>query len=240
MRKILMFLAILSNILLSGCVAASYDVPDTVKIGSEIYKTGFYGDLWPDDISFTDEEYEIEKKTFKHLDNTTFDCVHAYIGPRANGVVYCIDSQWEEASEYYANDENFTYYCGLNVRYSTKDHEYNEIENIDLEKFEALTQFGKTHGYKPFDVVQNKVGELKETTIDLNQEEISTFFNFFKESNDGSFCSFKGDLFFVCDENMYLLRTRNMSENVINAVEVPKETAFYFIEIFEKFDDADS
>lgn len=234
-RFLAVFLILLLFVSVSGCSVMSFIVPKSVKINSETYKTGFYGDLWPCNLSFKDEEYEIGGKTFRRLDFGEFDCFRAKIGSKSEGTVYCLDSQWEDAKAYYENEENFTYYCELNAKYSVRDHEYYPIEDMDSEKFDELMHIGRTFVYNPFDPVEKRAGELKQTIINADEHEISTIFRFYKESNDGYFCSYKGYYFFLCEGKMYLLRARYMKDNTYGAIEIDEEIAAPFIETAEKF-----
>lgn len=203
MRKLFtIFSALFLVIALTGCSALmDFLPPQSVKIGDKTYKTGFYGDLWPINLSYTGEDVEIRGKLFHHLECGQFDCYHASIGKKSNGTVYCLASQWDEAKAYYANEENFTYICELNAKYSFEDHEYYPIENMDRETFDKLMNCGSTFVSNPLDPVQKKAGELKQTVINEDEQEISTIFRFYKESNDGNFCTYRGYYFSYAKES---------------------------------------
>ena len=238
MRKLLTsFSASLLAISLAGCTAAmDLLVPQSVKIGSSTYKTGFYGDdLYPVNLSYTGEDVEINGKNFHHLDCGQFDCYHASIGMKSEGTVYCLASQWEEAKAYYSDEENYTYICELNAKYSFKEHEYYPIEDMDPEKFDELMGRGHTFVSNPFDPVQKKAGELKQTIIDIDEQEVSTIFRFYKESNDGNFHTYRGYYFFLCEGKLYLLRAYYMKDHTYSAIEIDEDIAAPFIEIVETF-----
>lgn len=258
MKKFIALLAALELLLLTGCqgpnleqllveVAEQVDsrvdldaflsgVPNRVKIEGEEYRTGFYGDLWPKNLSFTGEEYEVRGIIFRRLEGTTFDCVQARIGGKTGGTIYCLASQWEEAKAYYEDGENYTYYCGIGAIEATEDEKrLFQIEDIDLEKYEALMEHGGVFAYDPFDAVKNKASEFREVTIDTLEVDPRPYINFFKQSKDGNFGSYKAHYFFILDGTMYLARYHNMSEHFVSAVEVSEETASYFIELVEGF-----
>ncbi|MCI8537069.1 MAG: hypothetical protein HFF18_00175 [Oscillospiraceae bacterium] len=254
MKKLLALLMVLELLLLTGCssrdlelllVEAAYkvdaiidldeplfSVPRRVRIEGEVYRTGFYGDLWAKNLTFTGEEYEVRGTTFRRLDCGTFDCIQAGVGSKTGGMLYCLDSQWEEAKAYYEDPENYTYYCGINVKESREeDRQYFEVEDMDIEKYEALMGHGGAFAYDPFDPVKNRASEFKEVIIDAGPW---PYINFFKISKDGILESFKAYYFFILDGTMYQARYHNLSEDSVSAVEVPEETAAYFIELVER------
>lgn len=235
MRKLLIIFSVfLSVASLAGCSAnMDFLIPQSVKIGSNTYKTGFYGDLWPTNLSYTGEDVEINGKNFHHLDCGQFDCYHASIGSKSEGTIYCLASQWDAAKAYYADEGNFTYICELNAKYSAEDHEYYPVEDMNPEKFDELMSFSSTFVSNPFDPVQKKVGELKQTTINMNEQEVSTIFRFYKESNDGNFCTYRGYYFFLCERKLYLMRAYYMKDNTYSAIEIDEKIAAPFIEIVE-------
>lgn len=256
MKKRIAFLAVLELLLLTGCQGPNLEqmlvevanrvysvidldavfsgVPDRVRIDGKVYRTGFYGDLWPKNLSYTGEEYEVRGITFRRLDCGTFDCVQAPIGSKTGGTIYCLASQWEEARAYYEDSGSYIYYCGINVKESRdEDKQYFEIEDIDLEKYEALVEHGGVFGYDPFDGIKNAASESREVIIDTEEVDPRPYINFFKESRDGMFGSFKGRYFFILDGTMYLARYHNISEHFVSAVAVPEETAAYFIELVD-------
>ncbi|MCI8650554.1 MAG: hypothetical protein HFG20_10625 [Anaerotruncus sp.] len=240
MRKCFAVLAILLAACLSGCLLAVIDRPREVRVDRQVYQSGFYGDLWPDELSYQQEEYEVGGKTFRKLEDSQFDCVHTYhIGSKSEGMVFCLKSQWEKAQAYYADAENFNYYCRTDMRWPErrKDH---EIKEINLEKFEEITHLGDTYGLNLFDPVKNKAGALKAVELDPSKHKVSNYFTFYKQSKDGLFVSFRGNKFFLCEDKLYLARTQNGTTNIITAVEIPQETASYFIELVKKFQKEES
>lgn len=236
MKKNRLFLAALLVFCLTGCInlnkALSLE-PEKVKIDGETYRSGFYGSLWTKNLAFTGEEYEADGKTYRRTDCAGFDCMQTSGGGKTGGIVYCLDSQWEDAEAYYGSPENYTYYLQIDSIQGGK--QVFEIEDMDYEKFDALTGFGDTFAYDPFDFVKNKASESKEILIDATENDPRPYFTFYKESKDGSFGSFKGHHFFLMDRKMYLARTHDMSEDIVSAVELSEETSSYFIETVTPF-----
>lgn len=233
------FLCIISVFLLTACGNLLIGVPTKVRIDGTVYKTGFYGEeLWPVNLSFTGEEYQVGRTNFCMMDWKPFDCVQAPIGMKTGGTIYCLADQWEDAKAYYENPENYRYYCLMNSKYAQEDEKKAyEIEDIDLEKYEALIHRGSTFGYEPFDIVKNKAAEYGTVDFDTLKIDPKPYFTFYKESKDEHFTSTKKYHFFILDGTLYLARYYNMSEHTLSAVEIPAEMAEYFIEIAESFAD---
>ena len=235
-KKASLFLAALLALCLTGCVNlhnALSPEPEKVKIDGETYRAGFYGSLWTKNLAFTGEEYESDGKTYRRADCAGFDCMQTSGGGKTGGIVYCLSSQWEDAEAYYSNPENYTYYLQIDSIQGGK--QVFEIEDIDYEKFDALTSFGDIFAYDPFDSVKNKASESREILIDASENDPLTYFTFYKESKDGSFGSFKGHHFFLMDGKMYLARYHDRSEDMVSAVELSEETSSCFIETFTPF-----
>lgn len=102
MKKIALFALFIFFIsTLAACNISNLIVPETVTINGTIYRNGFYGDLWPEDLTYNSDAYMVGDKEFYHVDNDQFDWVHSSIGDTTSGVLYCAESQWEQAYEYY-------------------------------------------------------------------------------------------------------------------------------------------
>lgn len=229
-------LAVPALVFLSGCMELSQLLPlqpSEVIIGGTAYQTGFYGDLWPSGLSFTGEEYEVDGQTFRRLDWDAFDCVQAPTGAKTGGTIYCRADQWEQAGAYYANGDHFTYYCKIDAANAREEERIYELEDIDLEQWEALARLGQTFRYDPFGPAQNTASELKSVAIDTQTTDPGSYIHFYRESKDGHFVSFRGDRFFILDGALYLGRYHNQSEHTLSAVEIPAETAAYFIALVE-------
>lgn len=239
MKKIQLILIWIFMLCFSGCMSLSQspldiDIPETVEIEGEIYRTGFYGDdLWVKNMEFTGTEYEVNGTQFRGLDCNGFTCVQApHLGGKTNGILYCLDAQWEDAAAYYGNPENFIYYCEIEAT-SYEPERLAELEDIDLEQWDTLLQQGNAYSYDPFDQVKNKAVEFH--TVDFDTLEINPlpYIHFYRESKDEKFKSSTASHFFVWDGVLYLGRYHNQSEHRLSTVEIPADTAAYFLEIIE-------
>lgn len=241
MRRVLAAFALLGFLTLAGCgrwtqAQVMLGVPAKVEIDGVEYRTGFYDDtLWLQDrLPRSEEEFEVGGKVFRRMECGEFDCVWARIGPKTGGMLYCREDQWDEAQEYYADGENFDYYCIVGAKEAKKEEKQTfEVPEMDLEKFDALGKHGSTFDYDPFDLVHNKAAEYKEITIDTRKIDPRPYISFYKDSKDGIFTSYKAHYFFVMEGKLYQARYHNQSEEVVAAVEVPEETGEYFVELIE-------
>lgn len=244
MRRALIVLSLLGILTLAGCVRfveGLPGVPETVKIEGEKYRTGFYDDnLWLQTLTYTGEEYEVNGITFQRVEDGAFSFLRARTGPKTGGMLYCLDTQWQDAKDYYADGENYNYYCIVGAIEAMPDEKQTfAIPDMDLEKFDALTHHGSVFNYDPFDFIHNKAAEYREITVDTSKVDPRPYISFYKDSKDGVFTSYKAHYFFLMDGKLYLARYHNSSEEVVAAVEVPEETADYFIEIIEELTEKD-
>lgn len=221
---------------LGGCMRSNQlalGVPETVEIEGDTYRADFYGDdLWIKTMEFTGAEYEVGSRRFRGVDCNGFSCVQADIGPKTNGVLYCLDSQWEDAAAYYGDPENFTYYCEIEATSSEPEH-LEELEAVDLEQWDALFRQGQAGSYDPFDFLKNQANERKAVDFDTLEVNPLPYIRFYRASKDGVFRSFRGNRFFVREGALYLARYHNQSEHRLSAVQIPEETGAYFLEIIE-------
>lgn len=217
-----------------------YDVPETVEVEGETYRKGFYSDdLWPVNLEHSEEKYEIDGITFYPVEVGGFDCLHApHTGGTTNGTVYCLDSQWEEAKEYYADLENFTYYCEITPPWiaGTERSDIHQIDDMDPEMFDALRNWVDNRN-DPFDAVEQTLGDIEEADP-IYLPSLPEFYClfFYKQSRDDCFRTFRGDKFSIIDGTLYYIRKYNGKEELLYVIEVPEETANYFIELVKSLD----
>ena len=236
MKKISLVLIWGFVLCLSGCMSLnqnSLDVPETVEIEGDTYRTGFYGsDLWVENMEFTGTEYEVNGTRFRGLDCNGFACVQASIGGKTNGVLYCQDVQWEDAAAYYDNAENPTYYCEIEAT-SYEPERLTELETVDLDQWNALLNQSNVYAYDPFDLIKNMASEHKAVEFDTLEMNPLPYIHFYRKSTDKKFISSRGSRFFIWDGTLYLARYHNSKEHRLSAVEIPAETAKYFLETIE-------
>ena len=236
MKKISFTLILGFALCLGGCTNLSQshlDVPETVEIEGNTYRTGFYGDdLWVKNMEFTGTEYEVNGTQFRGLDCNGFACVQASIGGKTNGVLYCLDEQWDDAASYYDDAENFTYYCLIEAT-SYEPERLAELETVDLEQWSALFHHSTTYDYDPFDLIKNITSEHVAVEFDTLEINPLPYIHFYRESIDKKFISSKGSHFFIWDGTLYLARYDNHKDHRLSAVKIPEETGAYFLEIIE-------
>lgn len=219
--------------ILIACNITNILVPETITIDGITYRSGFYGDLWPENLTYIGDSYKKGNNEFYHVDCEQFDWVHSDVGSTANGVLYCAESQWEQASEYYKDSNNFTYYCSIGTENIAYDPVIITIPNIDPTKFDELLLFAKKNSYNPF----GANSDVKTCRLPIPDREKSPQFIFYSESKDGFFTSFKGDKFFIVDGKLLLLYYYDYGHGKYEemvAVEVPDELGEYFIEFMEE------
>lgn len=239
MGKIWMIL--LSGLVLSGCVLTlglAREGPEILQIDETTYKTGFYGTLYPSGYTLTECTLQAEDLTLVRIEHDTFELYHADVGPYVDGTIYCVESQYEQALEYYADPENYTYFCtlGVDLLDETRHAQTVELPDVDTAMFDALLSFAEGSVYDPFDSRHNAKVETVELPMPDNR--VDTRMVFYKESKDGLFCSVKGTDYYVVDGSLYMVYQYDHGhgeyEKLI-AVKVPEDISAYFVSFMEPF-----
>lgn len=224
-KKVKLFICSLAAFVLSGCMRMASEPPEYLELGNERYRTRFYGDLYPNGLEFTKEEFSIEGETYRRVKNDKFNWIHGFIGPKGE-TVYCKESEWDEAKAYYEDDTNYEYYCEIGVETVTEKPVTKRIQNMDSEKLQALQNFAKESDYDPF----NPRKKVEKEIIDIPDEKQCPQLIFYKKSKDGYFISYRGSYFFIIDKKLYLLYYYK-GENEMHIVKVPEELSDYFISV---------
>lgn len=231
------FVVLLSILLLlSGCGLAP-EGPESVQIDDKTYKTGFYGTLYPYEYSLTEHTLQSDDLTLVRISHDTFELYHADVGSYVEGTIYCEENQYEQALAYYANPENYTFFCtlGVNMTDGTRAQTV-ELSNVDTVMFDELLSFADRSYYAPFDSKHNSGVETVELPMPDNT--VDTRLMFFKESNDALFCSNKGNDYYIIDNSLYMVYQYDYGhgeyEKLI-AVKVPEDISTYFVSFMEPF-----
>lgn len=212
----------------------------TVKIDGKLYRAGFYSnDLWPKIKEHPVDGIKVGRVTYYPVELSGFECLHApHTNGTTNGLVYCLDSQWEEAKAYYEDQENFSYYCDITTDWisGTENSDIHRIDDMDPEKFEDLKNWAEKRN-DPFDALDRTLGEIEEADP-IYRPSLPEFYGifFYKESNDGNFVTFKGDEYTIVDGKLYYIRNYNAKEKMLHVIEMPEETADYFIDLVNSLD----
>ena len=124
-------------VLCSSLIGCLPTVAETVEINGKSYRTGFYGDCYlMDDLPLSGLEYELDEITYRALQHPEFDLW--YNG--SDSVMYCAEDQWEAAKTYYADDQQYLYYCsvGVTIKDQTEPTLYDISGKVDTQKFKNL------------------------------------------------------------------------------------------------------
>jgi len=230
-RLIFIALCVLLVLMLSSCaIASNAIVPITVTIDGVTYRDGFYGNLWPEKLTYQDYVYEVGIWKFRRVDYDKYDWVHSAIGGTTSGVLYCAENQWEQAHEYYTDSSNFVFYCRIGAQYIDRDPVIAVIPDIDFQKFNELLDFADKNSYNPF--VSNK--DAKTRRLPMPGRDESPELVFYCESNDGLFTSYRGNKFHIINNELLLVFFYDYGygeyEELV-AVDVPDKLGKYFIEL---------
>lgn len=228
MKKTCILAAFLILLSLSGC--SKFFIPKEITIDNVVYRCGFYGDLWPINIEYSGEAIEIDGNEYHYVKNDHYDWVHSSLGATTNGIIYCAESQWEQAKTYYSNPSNFKYYCTLyNVNIS--------IPDFDFEMFDALAKFAAANSYDPFNQAKNN--KVKTLDLPIPDNGKSPELVFYKESADGCFTSYQGDIYHILDGKLYLVFYYDYGHGKYEkmvCVAVPDEISQYIVGLSEQYD----
>ncbi|GHU28768.1 hypothetical protein FACS1894172_11120 [Spirochaetia bacterium] len=209
-------------------------VPKTVIIDKVKYRNGFYGELYPINLTYKDETYKVGFNEFRRINCEQFDLVHSNIGETTEGVLYCAEDQWKQAYAYYDNPRNYFYYYSIVAGYGyTKGDLVIDISiSIDPKKFEELMEFAKNHSYNPFKSDEN----VKIQRLPLPDKDKSPRCIFYKESKDGYFTSYKGYYFHIIDGKLMLVYYYDYGHGEYEelvAVAIPNDIGQHFIELMK-------
>lgn len=205
---------------LSIVSSASLGEPKTITIENTVYRNGFTGELYPLNIDYQDDCYSVNKKEFHRVNGEQFDLVYSPTFSLAFDALYCSEDQWEQAKAYYADSNNFTYYCSN-----------TSIPDVDVTKFDRLMEFAEENGYDPF----GSNSDVK--TCRLPMPDLSSELIFYKESKDGLLTSSRGSKFHRINGKLYLVFFYDMGHGEYEelvAVEVPEEIGQYFMEFLDQ------
>lgn len=215
---------------MTGCVGLAPSGPESLKSGDKIYKTGFYGTLFPENYQYTDESVQIDDLALRKIEHDRFTLYHADIGPYSNGTIYCAEEDFEEALAYYQNPDNYSYYCNMKNK-----GKLLEIPQADPEKFESLLAFAEQSDYDPFNSQHNAKIEKEEFPIPDGEQ---ACFVFYKESADQLFVSSKGTEYYILKDHLYAVYQYDFGhgeyEKLI-AVKVPDDLSDYFIALVKPY-----
>jgi hypothetical protein len=224
---------IVSTFLLMSCVTGRYKI----TVDGIIYQTGFYGDvsLRPD-LPYIGDPYKVEGFDFlRRVNHEQFDLLYGYDGGPAWGdgfrILYINESQWETAQNYYANSDNFIYYCNISGR-SRSLHPFRAtVTNIVPSKYDELRAFAmKSRRHSSGSNAGVKTRRLKI----LDPADTLFQYDFYKDSRDGIFFSGMHG-FHIIEGKLLLSLDYDYDSYEMVVVDVPDELGQYFIELLAQF-----
>lgn len=232
------FLSIVFAVILtlSGCGGTAPDEPETLEADGKIFKTGFYGTLFPNNYVFADESLNINNITLNKIAHDNFELYHADIGSYTEGTVYCAEKDYENALAFYNDPNNYSYYSILGVDSDTQSTKTLEVSDIDTDKFNALLDFADKSNYDPFDKEHNS--KIEKVELPMPDDTKDTRLVFYKESKDNLFNSSKGTDYYIISNHLYAVYQYDFGhgeyEKLI-AVKVPDEISSYFVEYMKSY-----
>ena len=235
MKKIFLIILILM-LTLAGCVGLAPNGPEILKTNEQTLKTGFYGTLVPNDFVLTEVTLEIQNIKLNKISHDHFDLYHADIGSNIAGTIYCAEKDYENALAFYADPNNFSYYCTLGVDSYTQSTKTVEIADIDTDKFNALLEFADQSDYDPFD--KNHNAKIEKVELPMPDNTNDTRLVFYKQSNDGLFVSYARTDFYILNNHLYAVYRYDFGhgeyEKLI-AVKAPDDISTYFVEYMKSY-----
>lgn len=236
MKKTLCLLLVTVILLFSGCNRQNINEIKSVKFENKIYKTGFYGTMFPYQFDYDKETFTVNNIEYKKIKHDTFNLIHADIGHYVEGTVFCDESQYDDACLYYSDPENFSYYCILGVDSADTVSQTVQFDDIDADKFNALLTFAENSEYIPFDSKHND--KIEKTELPMPDDKKDKRLTFYKSSNDLLFIFGEGYDFYIIDGILYSVYQYDFGhgeyEKLI-AVKAPSDISDYFTEFMKPY-----
>ena len=200
------------------------------------YRTGFYSkEILPRrDLTYIGDQYKVKGFDFlSHINHAQFDLLYGVdYGPAwGDGlrILYINESQWKIARDYYANSDNFLYYCDISRGNGKTYTTFTDIEPLkfdELMTFAEKSEFAEKTNYFGL----NKKGKTRKVES-LNLENTIRY-TFYKESRDGIFTSYRYRFHLFEGKLLFEFADFNVIPIV---VDVPDELGKYFVELLSQF-----
>ena len=235
MKRTLFIMLILVSVL-TRCVGLTPSGPEVLKTNEETLKTGFYDTLFPNEFELSGETLEIKNIKLNKISHDRFDLYHADIGSYTNGTIYCAEKDYENALAFYADPNNYSYYCILGVDSDTQSTKTVEISDLDTDKFNALLEFADKSRYDPFD--KNHNDKIEKVELPMPDNTKDTRLVFYKQSKDDLFVSSRGTDYYILNNHLYSVYQYDYGhgeyEKLI-AVKAPDDISTYFVEYMKSY-----
>jgi hypothetical protein len=220
--------------------------PVTVTVDGTIYRTGFYREVSPTpsyyltpryDLTYIGDQYKVKGlDSLRRVNHEQFDLLYGYDGgPAWSGgieILYINESQWKIAQSYYANSDNFVYYCDIFRENGKKQRKIATVTNIIPSKFDELMTFAGKIEYAEYTHYFGLNKRVETRRLEIFDLENTFEYVFYKNSCDGIFSTrakrfrlFEGKLLFQFYD-FYLIPV---------VVDISDELGRYFIELLVQF-----
>lgn len=218
-------------LMLCGCTSVEIEEPERIDLGGKTYITGFYGTLLPNEMTFENKMLVKDLVKYRLIRHETFEmyCAEDAYDYGARGI-FCEESQYDAAMAFYADPENYSYFCKLGVDTRVASARVEEISQVDTAKFDALLSFADASDYIPFDASHNEAVETVE--LPMPDDRVTTRLTFYKLSKDSLFISSTADEYYIFDNHLYLVYQYDYGDGEYEkliAVKVPQELSEYFV-----------
>lgn len=137
--------------------------------------------------------------------------------------IFCPEEDWDKLKGYYADPENYKYYCCSMKFLDEGDFNRYEIENVDSIKFDEIINTAEEISEGKFDYRDYKTFMFRNYTMGA----------FRKESNDGVFYS-QSETLLIKNKKVYYFSAVNGTSGQFYAVALPDETNNYAAELFKQ------
>ncbi len=150
--------------------------------------------------------------------------------------VYCAESQLDAAKACFTDRLNWTCYYGHGTDIANRTT--SAVSWASVDQFDSLIKFCRENSYQPFAGSRNK--SIRKVEFPMPEGPVTEIV-FYKESNDGYFCSNKNDGLILRDGKLYLLyaydfdRQHDGKNAKIQAVPLPEELQAHFLSIINRY-----
>lgn len=208
--------------LLTGCAGHAAQAPEAVTVGEAVYKTAFYGTLFPASLTYEAETLHSSAGSLRKIAHDTFELYHAALGPYGEGTVYCAEKDYETALAFYQDPRHYRYYCTLGAESDTAVPQTVELLGVDTHTLQALFDFAERVQYDPFDETHNAA--IETVSFPMPDDTQTPCLCFYKQSVDSLFVSSQAPTYYILNNRLYSVYQYDLGqgdEGTLLAVPVP-------------------
>lgn len=220
----------------------SVSAPLELQVAGEKYVRGFYdADLYFTryEGSASDILAQQDGRTYYRLPHPSLRLLAFAESSRSStqeNPVYCAESQLAEAKAYFTDRLAWTCYYGHGT--DMADRTVSAVAWASTEQFDELIKFCRENSYQPFAGARNR--SVRKVEFPMPEGPVNEIV-FYKESNDGYFCSNKNDALILRDGKLHLVyaydfdRQHDGAGAKIQAVPLPEELQAHFLSIIRRY-----